>query len=162
MPAMPGSADTVRMPRPPIRTVRLVLPSVLIALGVAALAGCIYVPVHDPPPTLEATDAREAVGRPGSGRRLLVGEATWRDVQDLLGEPAYRSDDGRAYGYAYRMRTGAWVGLCGHEEFKFYDLLLDFDRGGVLRDYRLVTVPFDYDQPLAWQKFLRERARQRR
>src|SRR4051794_36970839 len=117
-----------------IRPTRVILRSVLILFGGTTLTGCIYVPVNDPPPTLEATDAREAVGRPGSGRRLIVGRATRRDVEDLLGKPAYRSADGLAVGYAYRMHAGSWVGVGGYDEYKYYDLLLEFDRSGVLRD----------------------------
>lgn len=138
------------------RPIRLLLPFALVGAAMAVLPGCIYIPANDPPPTLEATDAREAVGQPGSGRRLLVGRATRRDAEDVLGKPAYVSRDGRAIGYAYRMRAGSWVGLGGYDEYKYYGLFLNFDRSGILRDSRLVTVPFDYDQPLAWQKFLRE------
>ena len=54
-------------------------------------------------------DFRKMVGTETSKRPIRVGAIDRARVLDLLGDPAYRSADGRAIGYSFNAKRGVWV-----------------------------------------------------
>src|SRR4051794_35989850 len=92
------------------RRLRILSALLLLAVGVAALAGCIYIPTFGA--TAERTNLSGKVGEADSNRPIRKGRATAAEVARVLGRPELVSPDGRRVVYTWRQLNGLWIGLC--------------------------------------------------
>lgn len=118
------------------RRLRVLVPILLSAWGLALLSGCLFIPTFNK--TTEGTNVSGEVGKPGSKAPLIVGRARREDVVRVLGTPHYASPNGSRAVYNWKVLNGIWVWpLC----FQAYDqdgaraLVLEFDRSGVLHSF---------------------------
>jgi hypothetical protein len=124
-----------RFRRPPLR---VAVPAVLIALGVAALSGCLFIPTGEK--VVSGRDATADVGDAKSKKSVRVGRATRADVVRVLGEPEYATESRDRVLYTWRVRNGVWFyPLCFKSDPNFGTRLIElrFDNAGVLRGFEL-------------------------
>jgi hypothetical protein len=123
---------------PPLR---LALPAVLIALGVAALSGCLFIPTGEK--VVTGRDVSTDVGDAKSKKSVRIGTATRQDVARVLGEPEYATPSFDRVLYTWRIRNGVWFyPLCFSSSPNYRARLIElrFDAAGVLRGFELKGV----------------------
>jgi hypothetical protein len=114
---------------------------VLIALGVAALSGCLFIPTGEK--VVSGNDVAADVGDAKSKKPVRVGSATREDVVRALGEPEYASESRDRVLYTWRIHNGVWFyPLCFASDPNFAVRMIElrFDDAGVLRGFRLERV----------------------
>ena len=122
---------------------RVLRPTVLTAIGVAMLIGCIPLPGSYRPDNNKPRPEVH-IGRERSDKPIRVNHATAERVILVLGEPSMRSADGRIIGYHYRVDVGHTVWpLCNNDFFNdsTYEsrmLYLQFRDDGRLRRFKVV------------------------
>ena len=116
---------------------RLLLPLVLIALGIWAAAGCIYIPSTGA--VVNGTNAAKSVGGEKSSKPIRVMHATRFDVLRVLGKP--NSSSSNALTYTWSVDGGRTVYLlCGFattDKIDGHNLLLYFDERGTLTNFEI-------------------------
>lgn len=129
----PARSERLRTP-----SLRVALPVVLIALGVAALSGCLFIPTGDK--LVSGRDVADDVGDAKSKRPVRVGTATRDDVIRVLGQPEYATESRDRVLYTWRVHNGVWFyPLCFKADPNFGMRLIElsFDDAGVLRGFQL-------------------------
>jgi hypothetical protein len=108
---------------------RLILPALLILVGAWLLAGCIYIPTFNA--TVEGKDIR---GK--TSRAIQVDACSHDDVRKALGEPYFKTSDGRYWVYSWKNLGGFVVWpfcFTAGSESHAYAITFEFDDGEVLR-----------------------------
>jgi hypothetical protein len=121
-----------------IAPLRMALPGLLIALGVAALSGCLFIPTGEK--TVSGRDAMDDVGDAKSKKSVRVGSATRADVVSVLGQPEFTTESGDRVFYTWKVRTGVWYyPLCFQSDpsFSVRAIELRFDDQDILRGFKL-------------------------
>jgi hypothetical protein len=129
---------------------RLILPLLLLLLGVATLAGCIYIPWPHTSADPHQVDLSASIGNRDSGKALRVGQASKQAVIALLGPPVRESADGRVIAYLMARKGGVWImPLCFYAKAGEFDLAvrLEFDAGGTLLHYQFMERENNGSQP---------------
>ena len=89
------------------RKIRLAIPILLVALGMWLLSGCIYVPMFGRP--LEGQNVAKKVGSTRSDKPVRIGVSTGDDIFRIIGEPRWKSADGRVIAYSWKTQNGVTV-----------------------------------------------------
>ena len=113
---------------------RIALPSVLIALGVWLLHGCIYIPTFNK--VEDGENVTKKIGDSSSRKPIRINRSNRADVERVLGPPKYVSGDGLRIAYGWRVLEGIWVmPLCFtiDDQRGFRGAVLTFDEAGTLR-----------------------------
>jgi hypothetical protein len=121
------------------RRVRLLAPLMLIVLGTWLLSGCVFIPTFGV--TTKGRNAASEVGEKFSWSKLKTNRATMSDVVRVLGAPPYASADGRQLAYTWQALNGWWVWpfcFTAQSDHSYRTLVLTFDEGQVLRDYKVL------------------------
>jgi len=117
---------------------RVAVPAVLIALGVAALSGCLFIPTGEK--VVSGNNVAANVGDAKSKKPVRVGSATRADVVRALGQPDYATASRDRAVYTWRVHNGVWFyPLCFKSDpnFAVRMIELSFDNAGILRGFQL-------------------------
>src|SRR5687767_5405683 len=126
---------------------RLLIPSVLAALGFGILSGCIYLPTSEK--TVRGTNVSAKVGKRDSSKPIRIGVTSRDQILDIVGAPAHASPDQTRLTYVWQVHSGVWFWpLCfflgpdamTHPQAGRRALTLSFDSRGILQ---AATVPKD-------------------
>jgi hypothetical protein len=115
---------------------RLLLPILLLLIGVATLAGCIYIPLPKSPVDSKQVDPTAVLGERNSNAPLAIGKVSKLAVVQVLGPPLREASDGRTIGYVIRRKGGLWISLfCAYHAETDLAVRLEFDASGFLAHY---------------------------
>lgn len=115
---------------------RLILPLFLLVLGIATLAGCLYIPLPKSPVDSKQVDPTTVLGERNSNAPLAIGKVTKLAVVQVLGPPLRESPDGQTIGYVIRRKGGLWISLfCAYHAETDLAVRLEFDASGFLARY---------------------------
>jgi len=126
-------------------------------LFICCSAGCIVIPEKSP------HFQSRMVDKETSSAPLKIGRATREDVERSLGEPTYKTNDGRVTGYFFTTKVGRQIGiLCGPccmpwpgsiDKFAYDHVWLAYDDHGVLKTFEKGQSFYWEESKIAWAKF---------
>jgi hypothetical protein len=122
------------------KALRIAIPILLVGLGIYLLVGCIPIPGNFQ--RRHVARPEEHIGKPGSGKPLIIGRDKYGFATEFLGQALLDSDDKRAAVYSYSVNDFSMISpLCFYVSPQYHPryLLLRFDDSGVLKSFKVYT-----------------------